>query len=349
MEYMPLGNLERQHQIKRISEAEMITLLCQILDALAYLHSYSPRITHRDLKPSNILVQSRGPSQEPAQFSVKLGDFGLAQDLSCLKTWCGTRRYLAPEVFHGSYDTAVDVWALAIIVSEYVYGFPPGIPSRMKDWYADIIEAAKDWDSDPLINLLSSSMLKINPQERLSASECLKKASKLHLAMLHVQNFETDLPTPTEKMSSSVIMEAVRNAECSEGRKNTEKAEAQVNCAASNKSLRHKATRSTPRTSALKSLGEAEIESNNDRPQYSIEDVQAPDDPFVVTSIKRRRLSDSSPPNTSFRNNQASPQGAKESGIVGLQDRKATHDRSQVSFNNLQTVCLVIILLFTSC
>ncbi|KAL9084624.1 MAG: hypothetical protein Q9165_007979 [Trypethelium subeluteriae] len=52
------------------------------LSALAFLHSKG--VAHRDLKPENILVESRSP------FSIKLADFGFANDEASLKSFCGT-------------------------------------------------------------------------------------------------------------------------------------------------------------------------------------------------------------------------------------------------------------------
>ncbi|KAL8935150.1 MAG: hypothetical protein Q9211_004856 [Gyalolechia sp. 1 TL-2023] len=90
MPYLPLGNLEDIHSESPITAEETMTVLFQALDALRYLH---PRgVAHRDLKPENILVESRSP------LSVKLADFGLANDKPDLDTECGTQLYTAPEI-----------------------------------------------------------------------------------------------------------------------------------------------------------------------------------------------------------------------------------------------------------
>jgi hypothetical protein len=76
---------------------------------------------------------------------------------------------------------------------EYVYGVPhlkrskrgvdqPGNDrERGVSWCQRPIEAAADWHSAVLIDFLSEFMLIWNPQERLSAAACLKKATELGL------------------------------------------------------------------------------------------------------------------------------------------------------------------------
>ncbi|KAK5308888.1 hypothetical protein LTR93_012330, partial [Exophiala xenobiotica] len=48
-------------------------------------------------------------------------------------------------------------------------------------WCRSLIESADDWESDPLIDFLTMHMLKWNPQQRLSAAECLNTASEINL------------------------------------------------------------------------------------------------------------------------------------------------------------------------
>lgn len=92
MPYYPLGNLADLHKKSPITVGETQDFLFQVLEALEYLHQRG--VTHRDLKPENILVESRNP------FSIKLADFGFANDQPHLKTICGTPSYAAPEFPH---------------------------------------------------------------------------------------------------------------------------------------------------------------------------------------------------------------------------------------------------------
>jgi serine/threonine protein kinase len=92
-------------------------MAAQICQAIAYIHGQG--ITHRDLKPENIILTSTTPP------ICKVADFGLSKivdDVTFLKTTCGTPAYLAPEVMlrmdiqRDPYTDKVDSFSLGVIL-----------------------------------------------------------------------------------------------------------------------------------------------------------------------------------------------------------------------------------------
>ncbi|KAF2817572.1 kinase-like protein, partial [Mytilinidion resinicola] len=112
MEYYPDGNMV---DALVVDDERRISAAGQILDGLSHLHAKG--LAHRDLKPENFLVKLR-------PFQVVITDFGLSKvvpDTTLLKTFCGTLKYAAPEVFPGLSDghgPEVDVWSLGVIIFE---------------------------------------------------------------------------------------------------------------------------------------------------------------------------------------------------------------------------------------
>lgn len=86
---------------------------------------------HRDIKPENVFLRKGG--ETIASLLVKLGDFGLARDMSANKDAAssyskgiGTQKYQSPELLREeSYGPANDIWALGVILYEMLTGEHP--------------------------------------------------------------------------------------------------------------------------------------------------------------------------------------------------------------------------------
>jgi len=112
LEYVSGGSLADLIKSGRdIGVRTAVTLMMQIADGLAYLHSQG--VLHRDIKPGNILITH---NLEP-----KISDFGLArpegsQTLTEDGMVVGTLRYLPPETLtDGSFTNRSDLYSLGII------------------------------------------------------------------------------------------------------------------------------------------------------------------------------------------------------------------------------------------
>lgn len=108
-----------------------LKLFLQVL--LAVQHAHGQLVVHRDLKPSNVLVTGDG--------QVRLLDFGIAKlltdgqaqetELTQLGGRALTPQYAAPEQILGkTISTAVDIYALGVMLYELLTGVLPFRPKR---------------------------------------------------------------------------------------------------------------------------------------------------------------------------------------------------------------------------
>ena len=100
----------------------------QLFEGLRFVHSH--RIVHRDIKPANVLIARGCAAASPAQFCLKIVDFGLVRTLPAvgdddpvgvhLSGGVFARYYRPIEVLLGSpsYGTAADVWSASCTCGE---------------------------------------------------------------------------------------------------------------------------------------------------------------------------------------------------------------------------------------
>ena len=92
-----------------VSEAEAVNWICQICEAVAYLHEQSQPIIHRDIKPPNIKIT--------ADSRAILVDFGIAKQFTPGKRTAKIAKAFSPgfspiEQYIGTTDARTDVYAL---------------------------------------------------------------------------------------------------------------------------------------------------------------------------------------------------------------------------------------------
>lgn len=169
LEYAPKGELYRElTKEKMFDEKKSASYIYQVCNALRYCHS--KKVIHRDIKPENILIGANG--------MLKIADFGWSVHAPSSRraTMCGTMDYLPPEMIENNvYDEKVDLWAIGILIYEFLVGRPPFEAKTTAETYdrirrvdlrfpAHLSDDAKD---------LISRLLKKDPKQRPTVDEVL--------------------------------------------------------------------------------------------------------------------------------------------------------------------------------
>ena len=161
----------------RYSEKDAANIMQQILRGLEYCHN-EHNVCHRDLKPENFLFKS-----EDSEEGLKIIDFGLSrfsEDNMAMTTRVGTPYYIAPEVLARKYTKACDMWSIGVIMYITLSGYPPFFGDCDQEIFASIKKGeydypSPDWDDvTPEARDLIDKLLKMEPTERLTASQALK-------------------------------------------------------------------------------------------------------------------------------------------------------------------------------
>jgi len=99
---------------KYLSDGDLIILkniFKQIFEAMNYLHKNN--ISHRDIKMENILIKNN--------YEIKIIDFGFGlynPQHEVQKFFCGTPKYIAPEILEGKgyLGEEADLWSLGVLI-----------------------------------------------------------------------------------------------------------------------------------------------------------------------------------------------------------------------------------------
>jgi serine/threonine protein kinase len=157
-----LCNLKEYIQQNELSLKEKKIISLQILNGIDYIHKQN--YIHRDIKLSNIFCSLDN--------KIKIGDFGLITKTNeFLDEDVGTIGYTAPEVLNnGSYNYRADLYSVGVVFLELFFD----IKTDMEKMY--LIKDSREnklkfFDKD--IEKLINGLIKENPNNRLSLSECL--------------------------------------------------------------------------------------------------------------------------------------------------------------------------------
>nr|AML77822.1 putative LOV domain-containing protein [Boerhavia coccinea] len=199
-DYCPGGELflllDRQ-PTKVLKEDAVRFYAAEVIIALEYLHCQG--IIYRDLKPENILLQNNGhialtdfdlsclTSCKPQLLIPEIRDkkkqhkaqqtpIFLAEPMRASNSFVGTEEYIAPEIIAGAgHTSAVDWWALGILLYEMLYGFTPFRGKTRQKTFTNVLQKNLKFPSSKQVSLhmkqLIYQLLQKDPRSRLGASE----------------------------------------------------------------------------------------------------------------------------------------------------------------------------------
>ncbi|KEH39401.1 putative protein kinase AGC-RSK-2 family [Medicago truncatula] len=207
-DYYPGGELFLlldQQPTKVLKEDAVRFYAAEVLIALEYLHCQG--IIYRDLKPENVLIQRNGhvsltdfdlscltsckpqliiPANEDKKKRKKKKKKGqqktqqiptfMAEPMRASNSFVGTEEYIAPEIITGSgHTSAVDWWALGILLYEMLYGYTPFRGKTRQKTFANILHKdlkfPKSKPVSPQAKQLIYWLLHRDPKNRLGSLE----------------------------------------------------------------------------------------------------------------------------------------------------------------------------------
>jgi len=153
---------------RRYTEDEVLAVLAEALEILAYLHGLAPPVIHRDVKPANLMRRA-------SDGRLVLVDFGSVRDLvrgtvGGGSTVAGTFGFMAPEQFMGEATPATDIYGLGVTAVALLSRRDPaslmGYDRRFQ--WRDYVELS------PPVEALLADMLANDPAHRPADAAALR-------------------------------------------------------------------------------------------------------------------------------------------------------------------------------
>ncbi|URD96901.1 hypothetical protein MUK42_30733 [Musa troglodytarum] len=199
-DYCPGGELflmlDRQ-PAKVLKEDAVRFYGAEVVVALEYLHCQG--IIYRDLKPENILLQRDGHvsltdfdlscltsckpqlllpriEDKKKQMKGRIPPIFVAEPMRASNSFVGTEEYIAPEIITGAgHTSAVDWWALGILLYEMLYGYTPFRGKTRQKTFANILHKDLRFPGCISVSLpakqLIYRLLHRDPKNRLGSSQ----------------------------------------------------------------------------------------------------------------------------------------------------------------------------------
>lgn len=179
--------------------------ICTALEACARVN-----VIHRDIKEGNVFLNSRG--------TFKLGDFGIARDLSGAQnnlSMRGTPAYVAPEVYNGqSYDATVDIYSLGLLMYKLINQgrypfFPPAsqpvtVEHNDRAFILRMQGAVPAWpvQGDDALRSAVMKAISFRPQDRFAS------ATDMKAVLLGRKVVDVPVPVPVQVQAPSSPMDS---------------------------------------------------------------------------------------------------------------------------------------------
>lgn len=91
------------------------------VEGITFLHSAG--IVYRNLNPGNVVIDASGHIVLTNFDSAEIMASGLGGENDVMRTLCGAKEFLAPEVLLGwAHDFSVDCWSLGILLYVMLFG-----------------------------------------------------------------------------------------------------------------------------------------------------------------------------------------------------------------------------------
>ena len=190
-------------------EADVITLVIEILSLISHIHQHQPPTIHRDIKPENIIRRA-------SDGKLVLIDFGAVKQITTLQinaqgqtisTVCiGTPGYMPNEQASGRPRLSSDVYAVGMIALQALTGiFPhqfPEDPDTGEVLWQGFVNLSPDFAA------VLNKMVRYHVSERYSSAvEALQALSSLNQTTVHLSQQVTPIQNTQVNFSQQVIIE----------------------------------------------------------------------------------------------------------------------------------------------
>ncbi|APR83892.1 serine/threonine protein kinase [Minicystis rosea] len=193
---------QRLARVHRLSPAEMVDILLQVLSALAAAHQRG--VIHRDLKPDNIFLSQR----DGMRLVPKLLDFGISKsedieetvaDPTGQRLAAGTPFYMAPEQARGDRDLdwRVDLWSAGVVLYEGLTGQRPFVAKNYNALLVQILSMAHRPVRELDANLSSGLAQVVDKALSKRAEDRYQSALEFQSALRSYKELEDDAPRKT--------------------------------------------------------------------------------------------------------------------------------------------------------